>query len=194
MRLLIALAALVAAADLVLMTPVRVHLRFSGGKPSVTAEIGPMRLWPRKKARRQGTGRRKSLLRRVPPRVLCAGVRRGLSAAARLLRRTRLTAVRVRFTAGGDDPYRAAMAYGRAGLALEGIGRLWADSAADADLRAEMAPGGRTQLDAEVRAAARLGTVAWAAAGFSFAVLREYYCYKKNGRMTQIWQNERWAS
>ena len=71
------------------------------------------------------------------------------------------------------------MAYGRAGLALEGIGRLWADSAADADLRAEMAPGGRTQLDAEVRAAARLGTVAWAAAGFCFAVLREYYCYKK---------------
>ena len=129
MRLLIALAALVAAADLVLMTPVRVHLRFSGGKLSVAAGIGPIRIRPRKKTQRQGTGRRKSLLRRVPPRVLCAGVRRGLSAAARLLRRTRLTAVRVRFTAGGDDPYRAAMAYGRAGLALEGIGMFFREFA-----------------------------------------------------------------
>ena len=175
MRLLIALAALVAAAGIVLMTPVRVHVRFSGEKLSVTAGIGPMHLRPREKARRQGTGRKKGLLRRVPPRVLYAGIRRGLDAAAMLLRRTRLTALRVRFTAGGDDPFRAAMACGRAGLALEGIGRL----CAGADLRAEMAPGGRTQLDAEVRAVARLGTVAWAAAGFCFAVLREYYCYKK---------------
>ncbi len=177
------LAALVGAADLLLLVPVRFVLRWGEGEISLTARAGPVpvKLLPRERERRAAlwAGRdARGLLRRVPAPLLRAGVRWGLRTGKRLCGRICLTGLRVRFVAGGDDPYRTAMAYGRAALALEGIGRLWADAVPEAVLRAEADFGGRTRFDAEICAALRLGYLLGAAGRFCFAILREYYRYK----------------
>ena len=184
MRLALILAALAGAADLLLLLPVGLEARYAAGDFSLTARVGPVpvKLLPKRPARqdvRAADRDASDLLRRTPRYVLRIAARCAPAAVRRLRGRVRLRALRVHFTAGGPDPYRAVMAYARAGIALEGAGRLCAGRVKRVELRTAVDLDGQTALDADVAVAVRLGYVLWAGLCFCFAFLREYYRYKK---------------
>ena len=183
MRLLIVLAAWIGAADLLLLLPVGLEARFGRGRLSLRARIGPVpvALLPRrpKKEEPQAESRGgRAISHRIPGPVLRASARRAARQMGRLWKRTRLKRLRLHFTAGGDDPCRAVMAYAWAGIAMEYIGRLCARREG-VDLRTEVDIDGATALDAELAAAVRLGYILGAGICICFAILREYYRYKK---------------
>ena len=184
LRLAIILAALTGAADLLLLLPVGLEARYAAGAFSLTAHAGPVpvRLLPKepvKKEARAADREAKGVLRRTPRPVLAIAARCGLKALGRLRGRVRLRVLRLRFTAGGGDPYRAVMAYARAGLALEGVERLCAGRVRRLELRAQAVFDAPTALEAEALAQVRLGHLLWAAIVFCFAFFREYYRYKR---------------
>ncbi len=184
MRAVIITAALVGAADMLLLLPVGLEARYAAGAFSLTAHAGPVpvRLLPRepvKKEARAADRDIKDVLRRAPRPVLAIAARCGLAAAKRLRGRVRMKKLRLRFTAGGEDPGRAVMAYARAGLALEGVHALCAGRVERLDLCARTAFGGPTALEAEASARTRLGFLLWAGIIFCFAFFREYYRYKR---------------
>lgn len=185
LRSTIILAALIGAADLLLMLPVGLDGRYGAGRLSVTAKAGPIplkKLLPSEPARRERrtAGRdAKTLLRRVPRPLLRVAARYSLASAKRLWSRMRLNRLHLHFTAGGDDPAGAVMAYARAGLALEGMRQLCAGRVKDTRLRTDIDLDGPTVLDADVSVSVRLGYALWAGICFCFAILREYYRYKK---------------
>ncbi len=165
------------------LAPVRLEAAYANGVFTLTGRAGPVpvKLFPREEA----TGREleedaereeKSLLRRVPLpvlRLLAQSERRPLGW---LLRRARIDALRLRYTAAGPDPYAAAMAYARAGLAMEGVARM----VSGADLRAEVDfDGARSKAEGRLAVSARLGQAVYAAACFGIAFLRGYYRYKR---------------
>lgn len=178
------LAALIGAADLLLLLPVGLEARYAAGAFSLTAKAGPVpvTLLPEKPARRDieaADRETKSLLRRTPRPVLALAVRCGHAALGRLRGHVRLTRLRVRFTAGGPDPASAVAAYVRAGLALEGVRALCAGRARELALRTEADFDGETALEADVSVTVRLGYALWAGILFCFAFFREYYRYKR---------------
>lgn len=189
------LAAAVAAVDLLLLLPVGLDARYTGEGLSLRILAGPVPLG-RAANRRPAAGRCRTGHGpgRIPRPVLWRTVRRCGARAKSFLRRVRVRTLRLHFTAGGDDPCRTAMAYAGAGLVLEGIGRLAAEHAETAELRASARfDGGPSAVSGEVELTARLGTLLWAAACFGTALLREYFRYHAKGRDDR-WQNKRWAS
>lgn len=183
LRLVMIGAALIGAADLLLLLPVGLEARYGAGGLTLTVKVGPVpfRILPRKPAKGPARGRargKKRLWRRVPLPVLRRTAGRLPRALAYLRGSVRLLRLRLHFTAGGDDPCRAAMAYARACLALEGIGRLCGPGGR-ADLRAEADFGGATVFDGEASVRVCLGHVLAAALCMGLAILREYYRYQK---------------
>ncbi len=183
MTAIIVLAALIGAVDLLLLLPVGLDARYRSGELSLTARAGPVRvkLLPREPVKRQARAADrdvKDLLRRVPGPVLRAGAGSLPRAAGHLHGRVRLRRLIVRFTAGGDDPCRAVMAYARAGIAMEGVRRL-CPARGEIDLRTDVDFGGKTSFVGQAAADARLGYVLAAAICFGAPVLREYYRYRR---------------
>ena len=180
MRAVIILAALVGAAELLLLLPVGLEARYAAGVFSLTARAGPVpiRLLPRRAAKKE-TEPAKSAPRRVPKPSPAIAARCGLAALGCLRGRVWLSRLRVHYTAGGTDPYRAAMAYARAGLALESVAALCAGRVKRTDLRAAVDFDGPAALEADALAWSRAGFLLWAAGCFCFAILREYYRQNK---------------
>lgn len=165
------------------LAPVRLEAAYANGIFTLTGRAGPVpvKLFPREEA----TGREleedaereeKSLLRRIPLPVLRLLAQSGRRPLGWLLRRVRIVALRLRYTAAGPDPYAAATAYARAGLAMEGVARL----VPGADLRAEVAfDAERSSLEGALALRVRSGQAVYAAACFGIAFLRGYYRYKR---------------
>lgn len=172
---------LLLAAALLPLTPVRLSACYDKGVFTVTGKAGPVpvRLFPRERvqtAERDADKDAKKLTERVSPQVLRMLAACSRQAACRLLRRTRIEVLRVRYTAAGPDPARAVMAYARAGIAMEAI-----TAAVDcADLRADVdLEGDRSSFAGCIGIYLRLGTVLAAAFCFGIAFLRKYYQYKR---------------
>ena len=161
------------------LAPVAVEAAYQDGCFMLTGRAGPVpvKLFPRK---RTGAGKAverkgKRPSRRPSPPVLRMLADCGCKALAKLLRRVRIGLLQVHYTAGGPDPCRAAMAYARAGLAMEGVSRL----VKNADLRADVDfDGDRPLFSGRLRISARLGTLFCGAAGFGMDFLRKYFRYK----------------
>lgn len=185
MIILMVLAAAVAAVDILLLLPVHLGVRYGSGAFSLMVRTGPVPVkrvsWPG--AADAGAGRdtpRAGALRRIPPAVLCRAARRCWVRLRKTVRRVRLDLLSAQFTAGGDDPCRAALAYAGVGAAMEGIQALAAGRARRVALsaRADL-DGGPTAFDGRVDLTARLGTVLGAAVCFGTALLREYSLYQR---------------
>ena len=93
------------------------------------------------------------------------------------MHRVQVKELRLRFIAAGPDPYKAAMAYARAGVAMEGLARLVEDAELHSDVDFD---GERSTLDGRICVAARLGTIISAALCFGMAFLRGYFRYRKS--------------
>ena len=168
------------------LTPVGVEAAYGDGVFTLTGRAGPVpvKLFPRERA----TGRElekdarrdeRSLLRRLPPPVLVLLVKSACPPTERLLRRMRVSSLRLRYTAAGPDPCAAVMAYVRAGLVMERI----AGSVGNADLRADVdLAGTRSVLDGEIAVRVRLGTVFYGLVCFGIGFLRGYYRYQRERR------------
>ena len=87
--------------------------------------------------------------------------------------------LRIHYTAGGSDPYAAAMAYGRAGAAMEAIAAHV--PGADLRVRADLT-GGPGELSWEGCAAVRMGNLLEAGAAFGTDCLRQYFRYRRRRR------------
>ncbi len=175
--------AVLGSLGLLALAPVAVEAAYEDGRFVLTGRAGPVpvKLFPREKteagnAEKSAEEKKKRSFRHLTPPVLRILADCGCRAFAKLIRRVRIGLLQARYTAGGPDPYRAAMAYARAGLAMEGVARL----VENADLRADVDFDGAGPLFAgRVRIFARLGTVLWGAAGFGMDFLRKYLCYKR---------------
>ena len=181
MRLAIILAALVGAADMLLLLPVGLEARYAAGAFSLTAHAGPasVRLLPRRPVKKEvkaADWEAKAVQGQTSRPVLGMAARCALKALRRLRGRVRIARLRARFTAGGPDPARAVMAYARAGLALEAVDAL---CPGQTDLRTELAFDRPSALEADMLARTRLGFVLWAGITFCFAFFREYYHHKR---------------
>lgn len=165
------------------LVPVRIEAGYAHGVFTITGRAGPVpvKLFPKE----QATGRQlerdsrrdvKALLRKLPLPVLRLLAQSACCPLGWLLGRTRVRTLRVRYLAGGADPCAAAMAYARAGIAMEGVARM----VPDADLRAEVDfDGARSALEGEIVLRARFGQAVYAAACFGMAFLRGYYQYQR---------------
>ena len=181
MTILVILAALAAVALLLLM-PVGLRARYAAGAFSLTVTAGPVlvRRLPgeRRQDKTRAGGKRAS--RRIPPAVLSRAALRCRKRVGKTLRRVRLDALRLHFTAGGGDPFRTAMAYARAGAAMEGIRGMIGERIGSVDFYAGADfSGGPTVLDGAVAVKVRLGTLLAAAVCFGTALLREYFRYQR---------------
>ncbi len=182
MTILVILAAPTVAALLLLM-PVGLRARYAAGAFSLTVTAGPVpvrRLPGERRRQDKIRGGRKRVSRRIPPAVLSRAALRCRKRAGKTIRRVRLDALRLHFIAGGGDPFRTAMAYARAGAAMEGIRGMIGERVGSVDLYAGADfSGGPTVLDGAVAVKARLGTLLAAAVCFGTALLREYFRYQR---------------
>ena len=161
------------------MTTVRIDGSYEDGVFTLTGWAGPVpvKLFPRRKDREKGPERNaRGPLRRLSAPMLRLLADCGCGFLGRIVPRSRVRKLRARYTAGGPDPYRAAMAYARAGVAMEGAARL----VEGADLRADVDfEGGRPSFAGDISIGARLWALVWAAACFGTDFLRGYYRYKR---------------
>lgn len=165
------------------LAPVRLEAAYGDGVFTLTGRAGPVpvKLFPREKAtgrelERQSRRDMRELLRRLPPPVLGLLVRNGCRLFGRLARRARIRSLRLRYTAAGPDPFSAAMAYARAGVAMEGIARM----VRNADLRAEVDfDGAPSRLTGGIALQAPFGEIVCAAVCFGIGFLRGYYRYNQ---------------
>ncbi len=147
--------------------PVGVDASWGQGTFSLKIRVGPFPF--RALPKRPESGKRRHKIPfpgkdkeepvRLPLPVLKALVLRGCDALCRAVRRARVDTLRIRYTAAGPDPYEAALAYGAAGTAMEGLLALAGGRIADPDLRAdvEVDGGEQTVADAGFRIAAEGG-------------------------------------
>ena len=188
MTVYIILAAVILTATALILMPVGLDARYMGGKFSLTGRAGPVpvQIIPREKitekelekdAEKEG----ETLLDRLPsPPVLRLLIENGGKAAGRILCSVQVKVLRACFIAGGPDPYAAAMAYARAGVAMDGIAR-WAQGRVE---RAELRAGvdfdsGKAAFEGEMELTARLGRILYIAACFGIGFLRGYFRCKK---------------
>ena len=94
-----------------------------------------------------------------------------------LLPYVRVDRVRIDYTAGGRDLYAAAMAYGRAGAAMEAL----AARLPEAQLHVRPAlSGGPGELVCGARLRLRMGNLLEVAAAFGTDLLRQYFPYRRS--------------
>ncbi len=150
-------------------------------KFTLSARTGPVpvKLLPRERAKkleRQGQREAERLWRRWPKPVLKLLAENGFRAIKGLWPYVAVEALRVHITAGGGDPYRAVLAYGRAGVLLEALGTRFEN--ADLHVRADL-DGGPSVYEGRVRFRARLGNLIGAAVSFGTGFLRGYFLYRR---------------
>ncbi len=183
----IVLASAVMALDMILLLPVGLTARYAGGEMTLVLRAGPVavkRLGWRAGAKKEAgrTARRSvpDILRDTPLPLLRMGAEQVLMVWRRYKKRVRVDLVRLHITAGGADPYAAAMAYAWAGMVLEGAAALCADRAVPAELRARADfSGGPTALEAGLGLTVRLGYILGAGICFGTGLLRAYFRYRK---------------
>ena len=149
-----------------LALPVRMELTYDGDALTMTGQLGPVSLplMPR-----PGKGRPRE---RWLTRLLWEN---GGEAIYKVIGSLHIEYLRVRFTAGGPDPYDAAMAYAHMGAALEALDHFAAGRIEQTDLRAEVDfGGGDTVLDSCMRLRAHLFHVLRAGFCFGTGFLRGY--------------------
>ena len=149
-----------------LAMPVRMELTYDGDALTMTGQLGPLSLpllpRPGKRAKRE---------RRLT-RLLWEN---GGTAIYKVIGSLHIEFLRVRFTAGGPDPYDAAMAYAHMGAALEALDHFAAGRIEETDLRADVDfSGGDTVLDSCMRLRAHLFHVLRAGFCFGTGFLRGY--------------------
>ena len=150
-------------------------------KFTLTARTGPVpiKLLPRERAKkleRQGEREAKHLWQRYPKPVLKLLAENGFRAAKGLWPYVAVDVLRVHITAGGGDPYRAVLAYGRAGVLLEALGARFEN--ADLHVRADL-DGGPSVYEGRVRLRTRMGNLIGAAVSFGTGFLRGYFLYRR---------------
>lgn len=165
--IILAVAVLFAAAFLAM--PVRMELRYDGDVLSMVCRFGPvsLKLLPRPKERKNSASpkRRRS-------RLLWEN---GGAAIYQIIGSMHIELLRIRFTAGGPDPYDAAMAYAHMGAAMEALEHFAAGRIEKTELRADVDfDGGRTVLDGRMRLRARMLHVLRAGCCFGTGCLRAY--------------------
>lgn len=190
--LYIALAAVIlAAVTLILALPVSLDARYAGGDLSLTGRIGPVpvKLLPRRRVTEKevekDTAREgEKLWKRLPPLpVLRILAKNGWEAADRLICGVEIMALRLYYTAGGPNLYDAAMAYARAGVAMEALSCWAQDRVEHPELRASVDfEAERSAFEGRICFAARLGRIVHIGACFGIGFLRGYFRYKKTIR------------
>ncbi len=160
------------------LCPVKLEGEYAAGKLTLLGRAGPVRLplvGPGRRGKRPerpvGAGRG------IPaPALWAVAAKSAGRAGGVLLRRVRVEVLRLRFVAGGDDPFRAVMAYARAGMAMEAIAARieGADLSASVDLE-----GGAASLECRICLGIRLWGAAEAAVCFGTDFLREYFRYRR---------------
>lgn len=185
MTVLIGLASAVMALDLILLLPVGLTARYAGGRMTLSLRAGPVAVMrrPKQDARPSPRTHRRNILdraRSIPRPLLRAAAEQAMKAWRRYEKRVRVDLVHLHVTAGGPDPYAAAMAYARAGAALEGIKALWEDRAVRTELQARADFfGGKTALEAGLGLTVRLGYLLGAGICFGTGLLGAYFRYRK---------------
>ena len=189
MTVLVVLASAVLAADIILLLPARLTLRYAGGRADAFFRAGPLPAiqFPRRperlrKVEKTGARDLQSLWRRMPPPLLRLGAEQLFRAGKRLRGRVRLERLRLHLTAGGPDPYDVVMTYGRAALAMEALESWCAGRAVDAQLCARADLGGDTALEAALTVTVRLGYALGAAVCFGTGFLRGYFRYRRKAK------------
>ena len=173
--------------------PVRLEAAYEGDKVSLTARTGPVpvKLLPRERAKkleRQEERGLKRLWKRWPRPLVKLMAENAWRAAMALRPYVAVEKLRVRVTAGGDDPYNAVMAYGWAGVLLEALGA-WVPNA-DLSVRADL-DGGPSAFEGHVCLRARMGNLIGAAVSFGTGFLRGYFLYKRNAKREEYAANGR---
>lgn len=112
--------------------------------------------------------------------MIKALIARGYEALCRLVRRVRVDVLRLHFTAAGADPYSGAMAYGAAGLAMEGLLRAADGRIAHPDLRADVDFDlEKPKISGQIRLTVRLHRLLGIGIGFGIGVLKDRRALKK---------------
>ncbi|MCD7770109.1 MAG: hypothetical protein LUH36_08365 [Oscillospiraceae bacterium] len=169
--------------------PVGVDVSWGRGTFSLKIRVGPFPFRALPKGPGDGKRRHKFLFPgkdkeepvRLPLPVLKALVLRGCDALCRAVRRARVDTLRIRYTAAGPDPYEAALAYGAAGTAMEGLLALAGGRIAHPDLRADVDFDGSEQSFSGAAVATMRLYQAMAIGGrFALGLWRDWRAYRKN--------------
>ena len=148
------------------LCPVKLEGEYAAGKLTLLGRAGPVRLPLAGPGRREKRPERPAGAGRgIPAPALWAMAAKSAGRAGGVfLRRVRVEVLRLRFVAGGDDPFRAVMAYAREGMAMS----------ASVDLE-----GGAASLECRICLWIRLWGAAEAAVCFGTDFLREYFRYRR---------------
>ncbi len=168
----------------ILFLPVSLEGAYDQGRPALTASVGPVKrdlLALRRERKRQAAKDPRPAARRrwarIPAPVRKMLLKSGARSLRGLLPYVRVDRVRIDYTAGGRDLYAAAMAYGRAGAAMEAL----AARLPEAQLHVRPAlSGGPGELVCGARLRLRMGNLLEAAAAFGTDLLRQYFPYRRS--------------